>query len=84
MCLNEEIVQPVSHTQIAFERYGLDGNTERHAGSQRSPITNSREDRHANRRALMDRSATSRALIQELGSFVRQQMPAQTVRRRLK
>ncbi|GFU75088.1 uncharacterized protein TNCV_4853791 [Trichonephila clavipes] len=36
----------------------------------------SREDRHVIRMALMDRAATSRALIQELGSFARQQVSA--------
>ncbi|GFW83998.1 HTH_Tnp_Tc3_2 domain-containing protein [Trichonephila clavipes] len=90
MCLNEEIVQPVSHTQIAFEccylrtgiavyriaahvgrdpmtvssiwnRWVQDGNTERCAGSQRPPITSSREDRYVISMALMDRAAASRA-----------------------
>ncbi|GFY23742.1 hypothetical protein TNCV_1630241 [Trichonephila clavipes] len=40
---------------------------DRRAGSQRPPITRSREDRHVTRMALMDRSGTSRALSQELG-----------------
>ncbi|GFT22041.1 uncharacterized protein TNCV_3271061 [Trichonephila clavipes] len=38
---------------------------------------------HVTRIALMDRATTSRALSQELGSFARQQVFAQTVRRRL-
>ncbi|GFX96954.1 HTH_Tnp_Tc3_2 domain-containing protein [Trichonephila clavipes] len=61
----------------------LDGNTERHAGSQRPPITSSGEDKHFTRMTLMDRAATSRALDQESGSFARQQVSAGTVRRRL-
>ncbi|GFY28102.1 uncharacterized protein TNCV_4394361 [Trichonephila clavipes] len=44
-----------------------DGNTERRAGSQRPPITNSREDRNVTRMTLMDREAASRALSQESG-----------------
>ncbi|GFW65608.1 uncharacterized protein TNCV_3550311 [Trichonephila clavipes] len=63
-----------------WNRRVQDGNTERHAGSQRPPITSSREDRHLTRMALMDRAATSRALSQELVSFARQQMFARTVR----
>ncbi|GFU47636.1 HTH_Tnp_Tc3_2 domain-containing protein [Trichonephila clavipes] len=54
-----------------------------HAGSQRPPITNSREDRHVTRKDLLDCAATSQALSQELGSFARQQVSARTVRRRL-
>ncbi|GFU49885.1 transposable element Tcb1 transposase [Trichonephila clavipes] len=50
-----------------------DGNAKRRAGSQRHPITSSREDRHTTCMALMDRAATSRRLSQELGSFARQQ-----------
>ncbi|GFV09849.1 HTH_Tnp_Tc3_2 domain-containing protein [Trichonephila clavipes] len=86
MCLNEEIVRLNSHKQIEFERSCLvksDGTTECRAGSQRLPITSSREDRHITRIALMDRAATPRVLSQELGSFVRQQVSARTVRRRL-
>ncbi|GFY11787.1 hypothetical protein TNCV_1529791 [Trichonephila clavipes] len=90
MCLNEEVVQPVSHTQIAFERCCLVksycdasckkqkcvpvSNTEPYAGFQRPPITSSGEDRYVTRMALMDRAATSQALSQELGSFARQQV----------
>ncbi|GFX08029.1 HTH_Tnp_Tc3_2 domain-containing protein [Trichonephila clavipes] len=55
------------------------GNTERHAGAQRPPITNSLT--YVIRIVLMDRTATSRALSQELGSFARQQVSARTVRR---
>ncbi|GFT01772.1 uncharacterized protein TNCV_4205781 [Trichonephila clavipes] len=50
-------------------RWVKDGNTERRTGSLRPPIISSREDRHVTRIALMDRTATSRALSQELGSF---------------
>ncbi|GFU71923.1 RNA-directed DNA polymerase from mobile element jockey [Trichonephila clavipes] len=57
-----------------------DGNTERRAGSQRPPITSSREDRDVTRIALMDHAVTLRALGQELGLFARLQVPA---RRRL-
>ncbi|GFU16392.1 HTH_Tnp_Tc3_2 domain-containing protein [Trichonephila clavipes] len=60
-----------------------DGNTERRAGSQRPPITSSREDRHATRMALMECAATSRSLSQKLGSFARQQVSARTFQRRL-
>ncbi|GFW88915.1 transposable element Tcb1 transposase [Trichonephila clavipes] len=80
MCLNEDTVQPVSHTRIAFESCYLNGNTERRAGSQRPPITSSREYRHITRMTLMDRAATSRPLSQELGSLGRQQVAARTVR----
>ncbi|GFW39893.1 HTH_Tnp_Tc3_2 domain-containing protein [Trichonephila clavipes] len=52
-------------------------------GSQQLPITSSREDRHVTHIALMDRSAASRALSQELGSFARQQVSTGTVRQRL-
>ncbi|GFW92533.1 HTH_Tnp_Tc3_2 domain-containing protein [Trichonephila clavipes] len=65
-----------------WNRWVQDGNTERHAGSQRPPINSSREDRHVTRMALMDRAATSRALSQELGSFARQQGFALAVRQR--
>ncbi|GFU68278.1 hypothetical protein TNCV_834051 [Trichonephila clavipes] len=47
----------------------LDGNTERRAGVTEIPITNSREDGHVTRKALMDRAATSSALSQELRSL---------------
>ncbi|GFV35977.1 HTH_Tnp_Tc3_2 domain-containing protein [Trichonephila clavipes] len=69
--------------RIIWNRWVDDGNTERLAGSQRPPITSSREDRHVTRMTLMDRAATSRSLSQELGSFARQQVTARTVRRRL-
>ncbi|GFT93307.1 HTH_Tnp_Tc3_2 domain-containing protein [Trichonephila clavipes] len=73
---------PMTVSKI-WNRWFQDGNTERRLGSQRSPITNSGEDRHAPRMFLMDRAATSRALGQELGSFARQQMSVLKVRRRL-
>ncbi|GFX66395.1 gag-pol [Trichonephila clavipes] len=62
---------------------GIDGfkTVIRNAGSQRPPITSSREDRHVTRVALMDRAATSRALSKQLRSFAIQQISAQTVRR---
>ncbi|GFU38429.1 HTH_Tnp_Tc3_2 domain-containing protein [Trichonephila clavipes] len=41
-----------------LNRWVQDGNAERHAGSQRSPITSSREDRHITRMALMVRAAS--------------------------
>ncbi|GFT03792.1 HTH_Tnp_Tc3_2 domain-containing protein [Trichonephila clavipes] len=66
-----------------WNRWVQDGNTERRAGSQRPPITSSREDRHVTRMVLMDRAATSRALSQELVSFARQQVSTRTVRRLL-
>ncbi|GFS76920.1 uncharacterized protein TNCV_3756021 [Trichonephila clavipes] len=50
-----------------LNRWVQDGNSERHAGSQRPLITSSREDRHVTRMALMSRAASSRALSQELG-----------------
>ncbi|GFW62702.1 HTH_Tnp_Tc3_2 domain-containing protein [Trichonephila clavipes] len=61
---------PMTVSRI-WNRWVQYGNTECSAGSQRSPITNSREDRHVTRMALIDRAATSRALSQELGSFAR-------------
>ncbi|GFX46551.1 uncharacterized protein TNCV_4549901 [Trichonephila clavipes] len=48
-------------------RWVQDGITGRRAGSQRPPITSSREDRHFTRIAFMECAATSRALSQELG-----------------
>lgn len=66
-----------------WNRWVQEGHTDRRAGSQRPAITNSREDRHFTRMALMDRTATSGALSQEMGSFARQQVSARTVRRRL-
>ncbi|GFV28665.1 uncharacterized protein TNCV_3986151 [Trichonephila clavipes] len=68
---------PMAVSRI-WNRWVQDGNTERHAGSQRFHITSSREDRHVIRKALMDRAATPRALSQELGSFARQQVSSQT------
>ncbi|GFW49572.1 hypothetical protein TNCV_2843531 [Trichonephila clavipes] len=47
------------------------------------PITNNREERHVTHMALMDRTATPRALSQEFGSFARPQVSARTVRGRL-
>ncbi|GFY23879.1 HTH_Tnp_Tc3_2 domain-containing protein [Trichonephila clavipes] len=57
--------------------------SERRAGSQRPPITSSRKDKHVTLMALMDRAAMSSAPSQELGSFARKQVSAQTVQRRL-
>ncbi|GFY36576.1 uncharacterized protein TNCV_27811 [Trichonephila clavipes] len=57
------------------------GNTECRAGSQWSLITSSRENRHVTCVSLMYCAATSRTLSQELGSFARQQVSTQTVRR---
>ncbi|GFV55665.1 hypothetical protein TNCV_278861 [Trichonephila clavipes] len=62
------------------EKQEEDGNKECRVGSQWSPITSSREDRHVTRMTLMDRAATSRDLSQQLGSFERQQVSARTVR----
>ncbi|GFW01909.1 uncharacterized protein TNCV_3028801 [Trichonephila clavipes] len=42
------------------------------AGSQRHPVTSSREDTHFTRMTVMDRAATSRAPCQESGSLARQ------------
>ncbi|GFT81501.1 HTH_Tnp_Tc3_2 domain-containing protein [Trichonephila clavipes] len=64
---------PITVSRILM---GSHSNAERRAGSQWTPITSSREDRHINRMVLMDRAATSRALSQELGSFARQQVSA--------
>ncbi|GFU64869.1 transposable element Tc1 transposase [Trichonephila clavipes] len=66
-----------------WNQWVQDDNTERRVGSQRPSITGSREDRHVTRMALSDRVALSRALSQALGSFARQKVFAQTVRRRL-
>ncbi|MBJ4999813.1 IS630 family transposase [Salmonella enterica subsp. enterica serovar Hadar] len=73
---------PMTVSRI-WNRWVHDSHTERRAGSQRPPITNSREDRHVIRMALRDRTATSRTLSHEMGSFARQQVSARTVRRRL-
>ncbi|GFY06029.1 HTH_Tnp_Tc3_2 domain-containing protein [Trichonephila clavipes] len=66
-----------------WTRWVQDGNTERRAGSKRSPITRSRKDRHVTRMTLMDRATTSLALSQESGSFAGQQASPGTIRRRL-
>ena len=66
-----------------WNRWVQEGHTERHAGSQRPPATNAREDRHVVRSALQDRTATSRTLSQEMGLFAARQVSARTVRRRL-
>ncbi|GFW59499.1 HTH_Tnp_Tc3_2 domain-containing protein [Trichonephila clavipes] len=50
---------PIPISRI-WNRLVQDGNMERRAGSQRSPFTSNREDRHVTRMALMDRVATSR------------------------
>ncbi|GFU47942.1 uncharacterized protein TNCV_4967381 [Trichonephila clavipes] len=44
-----------------WNRWVQDGNTKHHAGSQKPPITSSREDKQVIRMTLMDRAATSRA-----------------------
>ncbi|GFU58360.1 hypothetical protein TNCV_4172661 [Trichonephila clavipes] len=48
-------------------RWIQNGNTECRAGSQRTHITSSREDRHVTRMVLMDRATSSRALSQNSG-----------------
>lgn len=73
---------PMTVSRI-WNRWVQDNHTERHAGSQRPPITNSREDRHLIRMVTRDRTATSRTLSREMESFARQQVSARTVRRRL-
>ncbi|GFX10924.1 hypothetical protein TNCV_511841 [Trichonephila clavipes] len=60
------------------------GDTELHAESQWSLITDNRQDRFVTHMAIMDRAAPSRGLSQELRSFARRQMSARTVRRHLK
>ncbi|GFT92927.1 HTH_Tnp_Tc3_2 domain-containing protein [Trichonephila clavipes] len=45
-----------------WNQWGQDGNTECRAGSQRTPIISTREDRHVTCTALMDRAATPRTL----------------------
>ncbi|GFT56236.1 integrase catalytic domain-containing protein [Trichonephila clavipes] len=70
---------PMTVSRI-WNRWVQDSNTERRCRSQRPPLTGSREDIHVTRMALMKRTAKSRALRQELGSFARQQMSAQTIR----
>ncbi|GFY23256.1 HTH_Tnp_Tc3_2 domain-containing protein [Trichonephila clavipes] len=61
---------PMTVSRI-WNQWAQDGNTEHRAGSQRPPTTTSREDRHVTRKPLMDHTATSRAMSQELGSFAR-------------
>lgn len=73
---------PMTSKRI-WDRWVQEGNTERHAGSQRPPITNARQDRHVIRSALWDRSTTSQTLSRELGSYAGRQVSARTVRRRL-
>ena len=50
------------------------------AGCQSPTVTKSSEDRHLIRAALIDHSIISRALIQEMGSFLKQQVSPQAVR----
>ncbi|GFW11131.1 transposon Tf2-9 polyprotein [Trichonephila clavipes] len=52
---------PMTFSRI-WNRWVQDGNTDRHAGSQRPPNTTRRDDRHVTPMALMDHIATSRAL----------------------
>ncbi|GFU46872.1 HTH_Tnp_Tc3_2 domain-containing protein [Trichonephila clavipes] len=73
---------PVTVSGI-WNRWVLGDNTERRAGSQRPPITSHLEDRPVIHLALMECASPSRALNQELGSFVRKQVSARTIRRRL-
>ncbi|GFY05060.1 HTH_Tnp_Tc3_2 domain-containing protein [Trichonephila clavipes] len=56
-----------------WSRWVQGNKIEDRAGSQRFPITRSREERHVTRMSLMDRTAMLRALNQELVSFARQQ-----------
>ncbi|GFW58958.1 uncharacterized protein TNCV_2830641 [Trichonephila clavipes] len=77
--LNDITIDVVRH------RYTLnmqDGSSVRLAGSQRSPITISREERYVTPMALMCLAATSGALSRELRSFAGQ-VSARTVRRHL-
>ena len=58
-----------------------EGFTECCDGSQQLAITNSQEDRHLTRMALMDYTVTLRTLNQKMGSFAMQQVSAEIVRR---
>lgn len=66
-----------------WNQWVAEGHTERHAGSQRPPMTNAREDRHIVRSALQNRTTTSRTISQETGMFAARPVSARTVRRRL-
>ncbi|GFW46752.1 hypothetical protein TNCV_2981081 [Trichonephila clavipes] len=63
-------------------RWIQEGRTEHRAGFQRPVILNSRGDRHVTHMFLMDRSASSRILSQEMASFIRHQVSSRTIRRR--
>ncbi|GFS59979.1 HTH_Tnp_Tc3_2 domain-containing protein [Trichonephila clavipes] len=71
---------PMTVSRI-WNRWVQDGNTKRHARSQRPPITSSGEDRHVTHMAEINRAVTSRTLSQEWGSSAKQQVSARTVRR---
>ncbi|UYV71179.1 K02A2.6-like [Cordylochernes scorpioides] len=58
---------PMTVSRI-WNRWVQDDHTERHTGSQRPAISNSREDLHVACMALVDRIARSRALSQEMES----------------
>ena len=62
-----------------WKRWIQEIHTKHHTGPQHSAIADNQEDRHLNHMALMDRTAMSRALIQEMESFARE-MSARTVR----
>ncbi|GFW76253.1 HTH_Tnp_Tc3_2 domain-containing protein [Trichonephila clavipes] len=64
---------------IVWSRWVQNGNTERCAESRRPPITSNQNDRHVTRMTLMNREVMSRAVSQELRSFARQLVSAQTV-----
>ncbi|MBJ5695529.1 hypothetical protein JGG83_23035 [Salmonella enterica subsp. enterica serovar Derby] len=69
---------PSQNTAIIPARFGV-----RQRRSPQPQHTTDPEDRHVVRRALTDRTATSRALAQELGCLVQQSVSARTIRRRL-
>ena len=55
--------------------------TERHAGFQRPPMTNARQNTHILRLTAQNRIATSRAINQEMGIFAAHLVTSRTVRR---
>ncbi|MBJ5579765.1 hypothetical protein JGG64_23155 [Salmonella enterica subsp. enterica serovar Derby] len=62
-----------------WNRWVQEGRTDRRAQSLQPRHTTDREDRHVVRRALTDRTATSRTLAQELGCVAQQPLSVRTI-----
>ncbi|GFT50419.1 hypothetical protein TNCV_1004211 [Trichonephila clavipes] len=63
-----------------WNRWVQDGNTERRDGSQRTPITSSRENRHLSTWPYTESCSHVPSTESRMGSFARQQVSTRTVR----